>query len=146
MNLGFYKPIIGSMSDFTRPFQENEQLFKQAKMFWNKLDGMVWFPLIVCIILGAAFVYIYYGPYNNKPGRHYMPVHWWKFFAITFIVSLIVSIASLFLLAPSSLQGADSLKIKIALSNAFGALIVYFVASLVTCYSFPTNAYRFLKF
>ena len=146
MNLGCYKPIIGSMSDFTRPFQENEQLFKQAKMFWNKLDGLVWIPLIVSIFFALLFLYWYYVPYNNKPGRHYKLPHWGKFLGITFIVSLLVSIMCLFLMAPSSLQGADVLELKIAFTNALAASFLYFIGSLIWCNFLPTNACRSFKF
>ena len=146
MNLGCYKLIIGSMSDFTRPFQENEQLFKQAKLFWNKLDGLVWIPLVASLILGIIFLYWYYVPYNNRPGRHYKLIHWSKFLGITFIVSLLVSIICLFSMAPSSLQGADVLELKIATTNAFGASFIYLLGSWIWCNFLPTNACRFLKF
>jgi hypothetical protein len=28
----------GTLSDFTKPFQENEDLYNQAKIYWNHLN------------------------------------------------------------------------------------------------------------
>ena len=38
--LELYKWIAGGMPDFTKPFQENEQLYKQAQTFWSKLENI----------------------------------------------------------------------------------------------------------
>ena len=74
--LPLYKWIAGSQNDFTRQFQNNDQLFNQARSFWNKLDGSMWIVIICMLVLGIGIAAYYYTSYNNAPGRHYKPIKW----------------------------------------------------------------------
>lgn len=144
--LDLYKWIAGSMSDFTKPFQDNEALYNQAKAFWRHLDGSMLLVIAIFIILGIAIAAYYYKPYNDKPGRHYRPTYWLIFLAVTFVGTFVVTFGAEYLAVKPVLKGAAMLEIKIALCNALYASGVYLATSWVWCNFLPTNAYRLLKF
>lgn len=144
--LDLYKWIAGSMSSFTKPFQENEALFNQAKAFWRHLDGSMMVVIAIFIVLGIALAITYYKPYNDKPGRHYRPTHWLIFLAITFVLTFAVTWGFEYIAVKPVLKGAAMLEMKIAMGNAIYASVLYFVTSVVWCNALPTNAYRLFKF
>lgn len=145
--LFFYQWLAGKMSDFTRPFQENEALYNQARSFWNKLEGISIILVISFIVLGTAWAAIYYKPFNDKPGRHYKPKWWWIFMLITFVVTLVVTFLVEYFAVSPKLSGAAMLEFKIALANSIYAVGMYILASLVWCnFGLPTNAYKLLSF
>lgn len=143
--LDLYKWIAGSMSSFTKPFQENEALFNQAKSFWRHLDGSMMVVIAIFIVLGIALAITYYKPYNDKPGRHYRPTHWLIFLAITFVLTFAVTWGFEYIAVKPVLKGAAMLEMKIAMGNAIYASVLYFVTSIVWCNALPTNAYRLFK-
>lgn len=143
--LDLYKWIAGSMSSFTKPFQENEALFNQAKAFWRHLDGSMMVVIVIFIVLGIALAITYYKPYNDKPGRHYRPTHWLIFLAITFVLTFAVTWGFEYIAVKPVLKGAAMLEMKIAMGNAIYASVLYFVTSVVWCNALPTNAYRLFK-
>ncbi len=144
--LQLYKWIAGGMTDFTRQFQDNENLFKQAQSFWNKLESVSIWIVIICIGLSILLAVIYYQPYNNIAGRHYKPTHWVGFLLLTFIATFGFTWLFEYIAAAPKLQGSLLLEMKIALCNAIYASGLYFVLSFIWCWCLPTNAYRFLKF
>lgn len=144
--LDLYEWIAGSMSNFTRLFQENEALFNQAKSFWRHLDGSMMVVIAIFIVHGIALAATYYKPYNDKPGRHYRPTHWLIFLAITFVLAFAVTWGFEYIAVKPVLKGAVMLEMKIALGNAIYASVLYFVTSVVWCNALPTNAYRLFKF
>lgn len=146
MNLNFYKWMAGSMSDFTKPFQENEQLYNQAKGFWRHLDGSMPFVFAIFVMLGIALAAFYYKPYNEQPGRHYKPSRWGVFLVFTFVLTIVVTFVLEYIFVKPVLRGAAMLEMKIALCNAIYASITYLGISWVWCKWLPTNAYRLLKF
>ena len=141
--LDLYEWIAGSMSNFTKPFQENEALFNQAKSFWRHLDGSMMVVIAIFVVLGIALAVTYYKPYNEKPGRRYRPTHWLIFLAITFVLTFAVTWGFEYIAAKPVLKGATKLEMKVALGNASA---LYFVTSVVWCNALPTNAYRLFKF
>ena len=144
--LDLYEWIAGSMSNFTKPFQENEALFNQAKSFWRHLDGSMMVVIAIFVVLGIALAVTYYKPYNEKPGRRYRPTHWLIFLAITFVLTFAVTWGFEYIAAKPVLNGATMLEMKVALGNAIYASALYFVTSVVWCNALPTNAYRLFKF
>ena len=144
--LKIYSWIAGSKSDFIKSFRDNEALYQQAKNFWTNLDKSSLLLIAIFIVLGIFCAFYYYKPYNNKPGRHYTIQHWVGFLILTFIVTLLVTFGSEYLIAEPNLKGAVGLEIKIAIGNAIYASAIYFITSLVWCNIGTTNAYRFLKF
>lgn len=143
--LPIYKWIAGSQTDFTKPFRENEALFKQAQAFWNKLENSASIILLLFIVLGISTAVFYYWPYNNVHGRHYTPKHWVLFLAITFVFTFLITWGFEYFAAPSNLDGATMLQLKIALGNAIYASLLYFFVSFIWCNALPTNAYRLFK-
>lgn len=144
--LNFYEWIAGSMSSFTKPFQESDALFDQAKAFWRHLEGSTMITIAIFVVLGILLAVIYYKPYNDKPGRHYRPTHWLLFLIVTFVLTLLVTWGYEYVAVKPVLYGALMLEFKVALGNAIYATALYFVTSLVWCVALPTNAYRLFKF
>jgi hypothetical protein len=140
-----YGWIIGSKSDFTRPFRESETVLVQANKFWDKLDSLSLFILILFVIIGIMLASNYYGPFNNKPGRHYRPRYWFMFMLATMIMSFVLTIIVECILCPPRLGGALMLEFKIALGNSIYAIVTYFFTSIIWCKFLPTNACRILK-
>ena len=144
--LKLYSWIAGTLSDFTKPFQENEALYKQARAFWGKLENNSMLIFLICIVLGISIAAYYYRPYNNKPGRHYTLGHWAVFLFVTFLFTFLVTLGAEYLMVEPKIQGALTLEAKIALGNAIYASFLYFITSVVWCNAFPTNASRIFKF
>lgn len=144
--LPIYKWIAGSQTDFTKPFRENEALFKQAQAFWNKLESWSWL-IVLFLLFGIMLAFHYYYFYNNKPGRHYTPKHWFFFLIVTFLLTLLVTLGFEYIAIPPKLDGAFILELRIALGNAAYATLLYFITSWIWCqFKLPTNAYRLIKF
>ena len=143
--LKLYDWIAGSMTDFTSQFKNNEALYNQARAFWNKLEGSSSIIVLIFVVLVIALAAFYYKPYNNLPGRHYTPKHWFIFLAITFVITFLLTFGFEYIAVEPRLNGAMLLEIKVALGNAIYASILYFVVSVVWCNAFPTNAYRWFK-
>ena len=144
--LKLYEWIAGKMTDFLSQFQNNESLYQQARVFWNKLEGISTILLIIFLVLGVLLAFFYYKPYNNRPGRHYTPAHWLFFLLVTFIAGFAVTYCVEYLMVPPRLNGAWKLEFMIALGNAIYASAVYFIVSVLWCNFLPTNAYRLFKF
>lgn len=142
--IDLYKWLIGTQADFTHPFQNNETLFNHARAFWNQLANNVWIAVLI-ILFGVILAYCYYGPYNDKPGRHYKPKYWAIFLFATFFVSLILTLVALYIMVKPTMKGAFMLEFEISLANAIYATILYFVVSVVWCQWLPTNACRIFK-
>ena len=143
--LSFYKWIAGSMTDFVNQFKNNEALYNQARAYWSKLESSSSIIFIIFLVLGILMAVIYYQPYNNRPGRHYTPIHWIVFLAITFILTFFVTWGFEYIAVPPKLDGAAMLQVKIAICNALYASGLYVVVSLFWCLFLPTNAYRLIK-
>ena len=144
--LKLYDWIAGSMADFSSQFKNNEALYNQARAFWNKLEGSSSIIVLIFVVLGIALAAFYYKPYNNLPGRHYTPKHWFLFLAVTFGATFLLTLGFEYFAVEPRLTGALLLEVKIALGNAIYASLLYFVVSVLWCNFFPTNAYRWFKF
>lgn len=144
--LKLYQLFAGKMTDFLYQFQNNESFYQQARAFWNKLDNVSLIFLIIFVVLGISFAFFYYKSYNNRPGRHYRPVHWILFLAITFIVTFLLTLGFEYIAVSPKLQGAFLLEMKVAIGNGIYASVLYFLFSVLWCNAFPTNAYRLFKF
>ena len=148
--LDLYKWIAGSKSDFLRTFQNEDldenPLLNQATSFWNHLESSGIVIIAIFAILGIALAFIYYGPYNNKPGHHYRPAHWIGFWICTFIVTFLFTWGIEAIMVKPKLDGASMLEMKIALGNAVYAFALFLLTSIIWCMALPTNAYRLFKF
>lgn len=148
--LDLYKWIAGTKSDFIRPFQREDldenPLLEQAKTFWNQLENSGLVIIAIFVVIGILAAVIYYGPYNNKPGRHYRPTHWLVFLLITFLATFLFTWGIEAIMVDPKLNGAAILEMKIAIGNAVYATALFFVTSVIWCMALPTNAYRLFKF
>ena len=144
--LKLYSWIAGSLADFTKPFKENEALYKQAKAFWDKLENSSLVIVLIFLVLGIAWAAYYYTSYNNNPGRHYTPKHWILMLLFTAVVTFLVTLGFEYLAVEPKINGAFLLEVKIAIGNALYAAFAYLLTSIVWCNTLPTNAYKMFKF
>jgi len=138
---------LPKQADFLNHFKNNDTLYNQARALWSKLDACtVWF-IIAFVVLALVFAIIYYGPYNNKPGRHYKVRHWFIWMIITAAVTFVVTMAIGLIMVKSPLSARIGLILRISGVNVLYSIGVYFVVALLVCNApfLKTNAYRFLK-
>lgn len=142
-----YEWITGTMADFTKPFQNNDDLYKQAQAFWKQLDVSSIIFVAIFLLLGIVMAGIYYKPFNDKPGRHYKPKYWIYFLLTTFVLTLLVTLGCECAIAQPKLDGSFILELKIAVANAIYSSFIYIFVSWIWCqFNLPTNAYRLIKF
>ncbi|MBQ2886743.1 MAG: hypothetical protein IJE43_23755 [Alphaproteobacteria bacterium] len=145
--LKLYQWITGTMADFTKPFQNNDALYKQAQAFWKQLDVSSIIFVAIFLLLGIVMASIYYKPFNDKPGRHYKPKYWIYFLLTTFVLTLLVTLGCECAIAQPKLDGSFVLELKIAVANAIYSSFIYIFVSWIWCqFNLPTNAYRLIKF
>ncbi len=145
--LKLYSWFVGTLSDFTKPFKENEDSYKQARNFWDKLENNSMFICLIFIVLGILFAAYYYKPYNDKPGRHFTLWHWSAFLLFTFLITLVLTFGFEYLAVAPKISNAAWLEMKIAICNALYSVGIYILTSLVWCNSnLPTNACKIFKF
>ncbi len=143
-----YKWAVGTQSDFIQRFQENENLYQQARNFWKDLDNLSLLLLLTFVVVGLAVALWFYYPFNNRPGRHYRPKYWWFFFIGAGVASFLITLGLEYsLVSPLKMAGATTLVWEIAAANLIWVWVVYVVASIIICnVPFKTNAYRWFKF
>lgn len=138
---------LPKQADFLEHFKNNDAMYNQARLLWSKLDQTtIWF-LIVFIVLAFIFSFVYYGPYNNKPHRHYKVKCWLKWMMITVVSSFVISLVVGLIMIQSPLDARAGLFCRISLVNAVYSALLYLIISALVC-NLPfvkTNAYRFLK-
>jgi len=141
--LKLYQLFIGNKASFLQPYtgDEQEALYAQASMFWEKLEGAsIWFVLIF-LVVGVGMAIYYYVPFNNQPNRHYLPKYWGMFIVASAVVSFGLTCLVAALAASSSLNGAWSIRLRIALANVVFSIIIYLLTSIGWCKWGKTNAY-----
>ncbi len=138
---------LPKQADFLNHFKNNDTLYNQARALWSKLGSCtVWF-IVIFVVIALVFVIIYYGPYNNKPGRHYKVKHWLIWMLITAAVTFVITMVLGLVMVKSPLSARICLILRVSGINFFYSIGVYFIAALLVC-NMPflkTNAYRFLK-
>ena len=138
---------LPKQADFLNHFKNKDTLYNQARALWSKLDAStVWF-IVVFVVLALVFAFVYYGPYNNKPGRHYKVKHWLIWMIITAIFTFVVTFVIGLIMVKSPLAARYGLILRISGINVLYSIGVYFFAALIVCNAsfLKTNAYRFLK-
>jgi membrane-associated HD superfamily phosphohydrolase len=142
--LELYRPFAGTKTEFIKAFRDNDTLYNQAINFWNSLESVAGIILLIGLIIGIALTVYYYTTYNNHPGRHYKPRHWFLWMGISLLSVFLLTWGFEILAVKPKLDGASVLEAKIALGNAVYAVLYYLLVSWVWCMALPTNAYRFL--
>lgn len=143
--LELYRWFIGTVSDFSKPFRENEELLNEARKFWRNLEANSWIIVLLFVVIGILMAVTYYTYWNNKPGRHYKPKDWIIYLVATFIICFLLTLGIVYFLCPPNLSGSFPLELKLALCNALYSIGVYLIVSFVWCNWLPTNAYRIFK-
>lgn len=124
----------------------NEQLRQQADNVWRQLDGLSPVLLILGLVLGVGLAVFYYTGFNEKPGRHYKRRYWLMWALLSFVLTMITTVAIEYVGVKTNLKsGYAELYWLCAINNAFYAFVGYFVTSIVWCNAFPTNAYKLFK-
>ncbi len=138
---------LPKQADFLNHFKNNDAMYNQARSLWSKFDQTtVWF-LVAFVVVAFVFAFVYYGPYNNKPHRHYKVKHWLIWLLITAVATFVVSLIIGMVMVQSPLAARIGLILRVSGVNALYSVGLYFVIALLVC-NMPflkTNAYRFLK-
>lgn len=130
-----------SRKEFLVQFTDKNKLI-QANRFWDSVDSNVFWLLIIMVVISLLWCRFYYKPYNNKPGRHYIPKHWYSFGGITFVVTFVASLCALcFWFVPNPKFDLKFL-LTVSLINSVYSIIVYIILSYLFCKFSSTNAYR----
>ena len=142
--LKFYQLLIGNKASFLHPYTGDgqEDLYSQASLFWDKLDGLSIVFILLFFLIGVLAAWFYYKPFNEQPNRHYLPKYWWMFFIASAIVSFLVTFGAALGIAYPRISGTWTIEMRIALQNAFLTLVIYLLASVFICKKCTTNAYR----
>ena len=140
-----YELASGTKADFAKTFGDNEVLRQQADIFWRSLENSAPWLIITCLSLTILFVALYYKWYNNIPGRHYKPSHWFYWQIICFVFVGLGSFLVENLLLNLNLKGTTEIIINVSLLNAAIAFILYLLISIGWCNIGKTNAYKFFK-
>lgn len=121
-------------------YADNESAKKAATRLWNSIDGGDWIPFVIMIVLTVLYCWGYFFPYNNIPGRHYRPVHWFGFGLCNFVSVFLITFIVCYMLVPN--PGFDIwLLVKVAFVNTLIALILYYIISTIINRSGKSNAY-----
>jgi hypothetical protein len=142
---GIYTLFTGTKTDFLKNFKDSDTMYSQAKTFWAALENGALFYLMI-LLLGILLCWVYYGPFNNLPERHYKPRYWWFFALANLFLTLLTTYFVVHSLVPPRVQGANLIEWRLALGNAVYSSIIYCGVSIIWCKWLPTNAYRYLKF
>lgn len=142
-----YEWLAGTQNQFTQPFQHDEVLYNQARLFWTQLDGIIIWIVFAMLVISIGSAYIYYKPFNNMPGRHYALKYWVMFLIMTAFASGIITYILEYYLCKPRLYGANGIEIRIALANTLYSFVVFIITSLAWCKFYPTstNAYTWFK-
>lgn len=138
---------LPKQADFLNHFKNNDTLYNQARALWSKLDSCTVWYIVAFVVIALALALVYYGPYNNKPRRHYKVKHWLIWMLITAGVTFVITLGIGLILVNSPLSARIGLILRISGINVLYSIGVYFIAALLVC-NMPflkTNAYRFLK-
>ena len=142
--LKFYQLLIGNKASFLQSYtgEGQEDLYRQAGLFWDKLDSLSIVFLLLFFLIGVLAAWYYYKPFNEQPNRHYLPKYWWMFFIASAIVSFLVTLGAALGIAYPRIDGTWTIEIRIALQNAVLTLAINCLASVFICKRCATNAYR----
>lgn len=142
--LKFYQLLIGNKASFLQSYtgEGQEDLYRQAGLFWDKLDSLAIVFLLLFFLIGVLAAWYYYKPFNEQPNRHYLPKYWLMFFIASAIVSFLVTLGAALGIAYPRIEGTWTIEIRIALQNAVLTLAINWLASVFICKRCATNAYR----
>ncbi len=138
---------LPKQADFLNHFKNNDELYNQARALWSKLDSCTGWFIVAFALIALVFAFIYYGPYNNKPRRHYKVKHWLIWMLITAAVTFVITLAMGIIMVQSNLSARFGLIFRFSSVNVLYSVVVYFIVAILVC-NMPflkTNAYRFLK-
>jgi uncharacterized membrane protein len=123
--------LLPSKGRFLSNF-DNEELKAQADLLWRQLDGTLFWLFFGALVLGILIAYVYYGPFNERPGRHYQ-IKWWVLFVvITLGVTLLSSVALEYTMTSTHLKSnVASLFWLCALNNAIYGIVIYLIVSVI---------------
>lgn len=135
-----------SLSDICKPYADNVALYNQARAFYQQLESFSSFFLVLSVVLSIVVAWLYFGPYNNRPGRHYRLMCWIVSLLLTAILTFGVTFGIECLAVTTNIRGAWLYEIQIAAISCCYAIVFYLLATFVIHNWLPTNACRFFKF
>lgn len=125
---------------YLAPYAEDEAAKKAATKLWNTIDGCT-IPLIIgMIILTIGVAYLYFYPFNNRPGKHYQPKFWIGFGIIAFVATPFVTFSFCYFYAKNP-SFDYTLLFKVSAINALYSIPVYIVTTFFLNRFSKSNAY-----
>ena len=145
--IDIYGWVLPKQAEFLNHYKNNEENYKKARDLWSNLDSCTLWFIVAFVVIALVFAFIYYGPYNNKPHRHYKLKHWLIWMLITAAVTFVITYVMGDFMVDSPLTARRGLILRVSCANVLFSVGVYFIVALLVC-NVPflkTNAYRFLK-
>lgn len=137
------KEYVGKAVESVSDPEEIERKKRLATKFWTTLETNDIWMFFIMLALTFIFSYLYYIPFNKKPGRHYHPGYCALF---GFLSVLLTGVATyLFCMFIVKVSYDYNLIIKMCCLNAFYSLLWFLACSWIFCNKSSTNAYRWFK-
>lgn len=141
-----YGWLVGKKAAFVNSFPQDSPLRQQADAFWRQLDGSTWYFILAFVLVALLCAWIYYKPFNERPGRHFRPRYWVVFWIFTAVLSFIVTLFIAWLMAnPKNISGGWKIEIGISIVNTLYAAFMYVLFSVLFCNIGSTNAYKIFR-
>lgn len=137
-----YRWILGSQTDFLNQYTNNPSLYEIAGTFWRNLENYSLVGFSIGLIISIILVYIYYKPFNEMPGRHYLPKYWYIFFICNLLIVFGITYSTELYLIKTTLENVASYELKLALANMLYSVVWFVLGSMICCKSVQTNAYK----
>lgn len=133
------KAFVDKHVGTTEDPEEIEDKKQVAIEFWNGIDANDHWMLIAMIVITALFCYLYFIPYNNRPGRHYKPSHWFGFYVFAVIATLLSTFGMCCLFVNYSYD--EGFVWTVSLINSALVILFYFLISIWFWKKSSSNAY-----
>lgn len=125
---------------YLTPYTEDEAAKKAATKLWNAIDHNN-FILVGSMILLTIFIgWVYFYPFNQRPGRHYHPKYWGIWGGIAIVLTFILTFVFCYFTAKNP-SFDYALLLKVSALNALYSIIVYAVITFFINRYGNSNAY-----
>lgn len=131
-----------SKKEYLAKYADNETAKKVATKLWNSLDSQSWYLLLIMIAITIIVALLYFFPFNNRPGRHYLPKYWCSFGLGALFATFFATIIECHI-AVNNVGFDYSLLFNVAITNALYAFIIYVIISFLIFRSGRSNAYPY---
>ena len=135
---------IMSKKNYLATYAEDDSAKKAATKLWDSISNGDIILFVMMLVITISLCFIYFFPFNEKPGRHYHP-KWWVCFYIATLILVFVSSLAVCWWCIAKNPGFDIwFLMKVSAINMLYALLLYFAMSFVFIKSGKSNAYPWI--